>query len=52
MKKFIVIDKQEGFSWISDSIEDVFSSTCYSSLDELKDIYEVIEIIGEIKYLN
>ena len=57
MKKFIVIDKLEGFSWVNDNIEDVIESMGYEGeiWDDIKDKivgdYEVIEIIGEIKYL-
>jgi hypothetical protein len=57
MKKFIVIDKLEGFSWINDNIKDVIESVGYEgeNWDVVKDkivgVYEVIEIIGEIKYL-
>ena len=57
MKKFIVIDKLEGFSWINDNIKDVIKSVGYEgeNWDVVKDkivgVYEVIEIIGEIKYL-
>ena len=57
MKKFIVIDKLEGFSWVNDNIEDVIESMGYEgeNWDDIKDKivgdYEVIEIIGEIKYL-
>jgi hypothetical protein len=57
MKKFIVIDKQEGISWICDDIEDIIKSVGYEGeiWDDIKDkivgVYEVIEIIGEIKYL-
>jgi hypothetical protein len=57
MKKFIVIDKLEGFSWVNDNIKDVIESVGYEgeNWDVVKDkivgVYEVIEIIGEIKYL-
>ena len=57
MKKFIVSDKLEGFSWVNDNIEDVIESMGYEGeiWDDIKDKivgdYEVIEIIGEIKYL-
>ena len=57
MKKFIVIDKLEGFSWVNDNIEDVIESMGYEGeiwndiKDKIVDDYEVIEIIGEIKYL-
>ena len=59
MKQFIIIDKGAGFSWVSETIEEATVSMGYSeedgSWDEIKklvkDIYEVIEVIGEIKYL-
>ena len=57
MKKFIVIDKLEGFSWVNDNIEDVIESMGYEGeiwddiIDKIVGDYEVIEIIGEIKYL-
>ena len=51
MKKFIVVDKQEGVSWICNSIEDIFESTGFNSLYLLKGEYEVIEVNGEVKYL-
>ena len=59
MKKFIVIDKQEGFSWINDTIEEVIESVGYDSEEdkwekvkkEIKGIYEVIEVSGEVNYI-
>jgi hypothetical protein len=59
MKKFIVIDKQEGFSWINDNIKEVIESVGYDSeseiWDDVKDkivgVYEVIEVNGDVKYL-
>ena len=55
MKLFIVVDKQEGVSWICSDIESVFESTgrdgLFNNLNELKGEYEVIEVNGDIKYL-
>lgn len=60
MNKFIVIDRQEGFSWVNYNIKDVIESVGYDSENEIWDdvknkivgVYEVIEIIGDIKYLT
>ena len=59
MKKFIVIDKQEGFSWINDTIEEVIESVGYDSEEdkwekvkkEIEGTYEVIEVSGEVNYI-
>ena len=59
MKKFIVIDKQEGFSWINDTIEEVIESVGYDSEEdkwekvkkEIQGTYEVIEVSGEVNYI-
>lgn len=49
MKTFIVIDKQEGFSWLNTSLDEVLESTGFDNLDSLKGEYEVIEIEGDFK---
>ena len=59
MNKFIVIDKQEGFSWVNNTIEDVIDSMGYDSevdiwndiKEQVKHDYEVIVVNGDIKYL-
>ena len=59
MKKFIVIDKQEGFILINDTIVEVIESVGYDSEDdkwekvkkEIEGTYEVIEVSGEVNYI-
>jgi len=56
MQRFVVIDKQEGFSWINHSIDEVVSSVGYEGeewgvvKDKIKGVYEVIEINGTFDY--
>jgi hypothetical protein len=57
MKKYIVVDKQEGFSFICDGPFEVIEGVgCEDhTWDEMlvicKDTYEIIEYTGNIKYI-
>jgi hypothetical protein len=60
MKRFIKIDYQNNFSSICDSEEEVINGCGYDVeeitfedlLEEVKGTYEIIEIEGELKWLN
>ena len=60
MKRFIKIDYQLNFSSICDSEEEVIEGCGYDVeeitfedlLEEVKGTYEIIEIEGELKWLN
>ena len=54
--KYIVIDKQEGFSFIADGLDELIKAIGfdeYTNLDQIiegnKGAYEIIEIKGEVK---
>ena len=56
--KYIVIDKQEGFSFIADGLDELIKAIGfdeYTNLDQIiegnKGAYEIIEIKGEVKYI-
>jgi hypothetical protein len=57
MKKFIVIDKELGISWINDNIEEVVRSVGHEgeTWDNIKEkvaeVYEVIEVNGTCEYI-
>ena len=59
MKKYIVVDKQEGFSFICDGPFEVIEavgcgnggSTWAEMLETCKGTYEIIEYTGNIKYV-
>jgi hypothetical protein len=59
MKQFIIVDKLDGWSWVSETIEEAMIGMGYSEEDgswdeikeQVKDMYEVIEVVGEVKYL-
>ena len=60
MKRFIKIDYQNNFSSICNSEEEVINGCGYDVteitfedlLEEVKGTYEIIEIEGELKWLN
>jgi hypothetical protein len=57
MKKYIVFDKQEGFSFLCDEPSEVLKSvgceenTWDQMLAICKDTYEIIEYTGNVKYI-
>jgi len=56
--KYIVVDKQEGFSFVCDGLDELIKAIGfdeYTTLDQIikgnKDAYEIIEVKGEVKYI-